>query len=113
MNLRGFLSVGKSMTDGQTIEAAILIVGTFPNLNIADINMVFKRIKLGRLGKIYDRLDGQVLLEMFDLYFTERCNEAADQSVAEAQGMSFPAHDSPSRLQKIVDLAMPKRKYGK
>lgn len=113
VNLREFLSVGKGMTDAQSREAAMLIVATFPNLNIADVNLIFKRIKLGRLGKIYDRLDGQVLLEMFDLYFTERCNEASEQSIREGESMSFPAHDSPARLSKLLEKAMPKGKFGK
>jgi len=113
INLRMFLSVGKAMTDDQTHETAMMIVSMHPNLNIADINLIFKNIKSGRAGKIYDRLDGNVLLEIFDKYFDERCEEAAQQSMREADSMRFPAHDTPERIRKIVDSAMPKDKYGK
>jgi hypothetical protein len=84
VNLREFINVGKKMNDYQTRETASLILDTYPYLSLADINLLFKNAKLGRFGKQYDRLDGQVILSWFDQYFDERCECAAEQSVREA-----------------------------
>jgi hypothetical protein len=84
VNLREFINVGKKMNDYQTRETAALILDTYPYLSLADINLLFKNAKLGRYGKQYDRLDGQIILSWFDRYFDERCECAADQSVIEA-----------------------------
>jgi len=84
INLREFLNIGKKMTDAQTHETAMLIIDTYPSLKISDINLIFKRVKLGKFGKIYDRLDGQLILSWFDVYFAERCDAAANMSEREA-----------------------------
>jgi hypothetical protein len=84
VNLRDFLNVGKKMTDQQTQETAMIILDEFYNITIADINLIFKKAKLGHWGQIYDRLDGQVILSWFDKYFNQRCMAAADMSVMEA-----------------------------
>jgi hypothetical protein len=84
VNLREFLNIGRKMTDEQTQETAMMIVDEYYNLTIADINIIFKRAKLGQWGQIYDRLDGQIILSWFDKYFQERCRVAADESISEA-----------------------------
>jgi hypothetical protein len=95
VNLRDFLNVGKKMTDQQTQETAIMIVDEYYNLTIADINIIFKRAKLGQWGQIYDRMDGQIILSWFYKYFQERCKAAADKSILEAdkyKGNSHPRY---------------------
>lgn len=103
VNLRLFFNVGRAMTDDQTFETAMLIVDTFPQLNIADINLIFKNAKLGRWGKIYDRLDGNIILEWFERYFDDRCEAAAERSVREADQYKGGNYDSPQRVKAIVD----------
>ena len=85
VNLRDFLNVGKKMTDQQTQETAMMILDEFYNITIADINLIFKKAKLGHWGQIYDRLDGQVILSWVDKYFNERCRAAAEISIQEAE----------------------------
>ncbi len=84
VNVREFINVGKKMTDEQTQETAMLIVDEYYNLNLADINFIFKNAKLGRYGKYYDRLDGQIILSWFEEHFSNRCKLAAEESVREA-----------------------------
>ena len=86
------------MTDVQTQETAMLIVDSFHALTIADINLIFKNAKMGKYGKIYDRLDGQLILSWFDKHFNERCAAAAEISIREAEkykndnnGLTFEA----------------------
>lgn len=84
VNIREFINVGKKMTDEQTQETAMLIVDEYYNLNLADINFIFKNAKLGKYGKYYDRLDGQIILSWFEEHFNNRCMVAADESILEA-----------------------------
>ena len=85
VNIREFINVGKKMTDEQTRETAILIVDEYYNMNLADINLIFKNAKLGKYGKYYDRLDGQIILSWFEQHFSERCKLAAEESIREAE----------------------------
>lgn len=87
VNLREFINVGKKMNDIQTHETAMLILQEYPSLNIADINLIFKRAKLGKFGEVYDRLDGQLILGWLEKYFNERCAAAAMLSIQEAESL--------------------------
>ncbi|MDD4971921.1 MAG: hypothetical protein PHT07_21045 [Paludibacter sp.] len=84
VNLREFINVGKKMTDLQCQETAMLIIEEYPSLTIADINLIFKKAKLGKYGSMYDRLDGQMILSWFEKHFDERCAAAANLSMREA-----------------------------
>lgn len=106
VNLRMFFNVGKSMTDEQTYMTAELIVDEFYNLNVADINLVFKNAKLGKYGKIYDRLDGNIILEWFRRYFDDRCEAAAEKSIREAHSYRVNSGENRERLDRIIDNAL-------
>jgi hypothetical protein len=84
VNLRDFLNVGKKMTDQQTQETAMMIMDLYYNITIVDINLIFRKAKLGQWGQIYDRLDGQIILSWFEKYFNERCRAYAERSMLEA-----------------------------
>lgn len=84
VNLREFVNVGKKMTDIQTFEAAMIILQDYKYLTIADINLLFKRAKSGYYGKLYDRLDGQIILDWFRTYDKERMIAAEEESINEA-----------------------------
>jgi hypothetical protein len=103
VNLREFVNVGKKMSDMQTQETAILILETYPSLTIADINLIFKRAKLGKFGSMYDRLDGQLILSWFDIYFSERCTAAANASMREAD--SFKGELRTESFESITNLS--------
>lgn len=103
INLREFINVGKKMNDVQTQETAILIVETYPSLTIADINLIFKRAKLGKFGQFYDRLDGQLILGWIDTYFDERCQSAANISMREAD--KFKGDLRTDSFEQIIELA--------
>lgn len=103
VNLRLFFNVGKSMTDEQTYMTAELIVDTFYNLNVADINLVFKNAKLGKYGKIYDRLDGNIILEWFQRYFDDRCEAAVEKSIREAHSFRCNSGEEKERINRIIE----------
>ena len=103
VNLRMFFNVGRAMTDAQTFETAMLIVDTFPCLNMADINLVFKKAKSGYFGQIYDRIDGNVIMGWFHRYFDERCERAAERSQREADSMRIRCPETKERLERIIN----------
>jgi len=105
VNLRDFINIGKKMSDSQTQETAMMILDEFYNVTIADINLIFKRAKLGQYGQIYDRLDGQVILSWFDKYFQERCKAAADKSILEGDKYKIDPYQRHSVGEKNKDHA--------
>lgn len=104
VNLRGYFNIGRNMTDEQTQETACLIIDQFFNITIADINLIFKKAKLGNYGKIYDRLDGQIILSWFDNYFQNRCNMFAERSIQEADKYKSDKFDRTSEPTKVGNI---------
>lgn len=104
VNIREFINVGKKMTDEQTQETAMLIVDEYYNLNLADINLIFKNAKLGRYGKYYDRLDGQIILSWFEEHFNNRCKIAADESVRAAEQFKNDPFQRTSGAEKMNNI---------
>lgn len=69
-----FLNVGKTMNPVQIAETTKMVELYFPHLNPADLKLCFNEMKLGRYGKFYDRIDGQVFLQAIEEYNQERMN---------------------------------------
>lgn len=110
VNIREFVNVGKKMTDIQTQETASIIVREYYNLNISDINLIFRNAKLGLYGKIYDRLDGMIILDWFEQFFNKRCSIAAEQSIQESESYKWNETERISSNQKISDVIKSFRK---
>lgn len=70
-----FFSVGKSMSDGQVAETIKLILKEFFYFKIDDFKLCFDRAKTGKYGKVYDRIDGNIIFEWLELYDFERLEE--------------------------------------
>ncbi len=104
VNLREFVNVGNKMTDDQTSETAMLIVDEYYNLNLADINFIFKNAKIGKYGQIYGRLDGQIILTWFDEHFNKRCGVAADNSIQESEKYKSDPFERTSKSTKLSDM---------
>ena len=85
INLLCFVNIGKSMSDTQVFETSSFIIYEYSSMNISDVNLVFKMGKMGKFGKIYDRIDGQIIISWFEEYFKSRCSDAANRSINEAQ----------------------------
>ena len=47
--MRVFLNIGKTMSDTQTEQTAMLLFDEFPSLTVADIKLFFNKIKKGTL----------------------------------------------------------------
>ena len=67
-----FFSVGKSMGQSQLVSTIQLVVEDFYYLNIEDFKLCFNNAKRGVYGKIYDRIDGNVIYGWIAQYAQER-----------------------------------------
>jgi hypothetical protein len=71
-----FFNVGGNMTDIQIQQTAIMIIDSYHWFNIYDFTLCFKNAKVGKYGKLYDRLDGAVILQWLEAYNQERLGAA-------------------------------------
>jgi len=71
-----FFNVGGSINDTQVKQTAVLIIDTYHFLNITDFILCFKMAKTGKFGKLYDRLDGTIILSWLNEYNELRLQEA-------------------------------------
>lgn len=85
IDLDDVLGLKTPMTEKQVDVAASEIYEHYPYLTFADVNLVFRRIRCGEYGKLYDRLTLPQLMQIFSSYNDERCDEAARISRAEAE----------------------------
>lgn len=77
-----FINVGKSMSEYQIAETSKMILSEFYFLKLEDFQVFFQRFKTGHYGKLFDRLDGQVIMLHLREYVNER-NEVAETSSLE------------------------------
>lgn len=73
------LNIGKNMSDFQIDETCILIMEDFWHLKVADLQLFVKEAKKGKFGKLYDRIDCQIIIEWLTVYDEERMSIAARQ----------------------------------
>lgn len=85
MSLNESINLKRPLKDYQIDECAFMIVSNYRNINIADINVIFKRAKSGDYGELYESLSMDKILRWFRDYFDERCEIAASRSRMEHQ----------------------------
>jgi len=75
-NLTAFLGKKYALTEVQTVETANLIYQRYPELNVADLRLVFESIKTGDCGvTLYGEINGLTILKIFETYFTNRLQQ--------------------------------------
>jgi hypothetical protein len=81
-----FVNVGENsnFSTNQIAQTTELILEDFKHLKIEDFKLFFNKVKKGHYGKLFNRLDGQVILEQLHVYSNERA--------AEAEQINFKAH---------------------
>jgi len=79
-----FVNAGKSFSKEQLDQTVDLIIMAYSNMNMTDFKLFFNKCRLGHYGKIYDVLDGQILLSWLLEYKSERINSAEHLSIVEA-----------------------------
>lgn len=75
-DLLDFFSTGKTMGERQMVTTIRMIVDDFYYFNIEDFKLCFDNAKRGKYGKIYDRVDGNIIFEWLKKYSEERVQTA-------------------------------------
>lgn len=71
-NLNDFVNVQNKLKPEQITEIAWLLVGQYSFLNMADLTLIFRRVKMGHYGPLYGNLSGENICRWFGEYVTER-----------------------------------------
>lgn len=85
IDLCDFFNITKNMNVEQIGQTINMLIDDYPlnTLTIADIKLCFNRIKAGKYGKIYDRMDGGVIMDALNEYWNERMQLADDMQYNE------------------------------
>lgn len=82
-NVNDFFNVSRPMNAVQIMETAKLISKVYYFLKFEEIKFVFENAKTGTWGKIYERLDGSVILEWFEKYDLQRTHAVEMERVSQ------------------------------
>lgn len=72
LEVASYFNIGKNINEDQAAETASLLIEKYPVETLEDFAICFKKAKTGEYGKVYDRLDGQIIFEWFASYLDEK-----------------------------------------
>ena len=98
-----FFNVGKMINDTQAAQTADLIIDEYYFLKPDDFKLCFTRAKKGYYGKVFDRIDGQVIFEWLNQYTNDRMTTACDTSIQEAERFKAPQGERTSSLLEAAE----------
>ncbi|GEM_PF-3332512 len=70
-----FYNVSGNITDDQLVMISQTILDTYPGDNIEDVILALKTARTGRYGKLYGRLDGEVILNWISQFLETKSEE--------------------------------------
>lgn len=88
-----FFNVGKNMNDTQVAKTVDLIIEEFWYLKLEEIKYCFHRAM--RTERLFDRLDGNIILSWLEAYDAERTEQAIDISHNEEVEAKQRVSDNP------------------
>ena len=90
-DLANFFNIGKNMNAYQIEQTIQIIWEEYYDFAFADFRRCFNKAKKGFYGKIYDRLDGNIILEWLREYSQER--ESAFENYNQNRHASSPTRE--------------------
>lgn len=78
-----FFNPSETMNDRQVATTADLILEEYPYMQTDDLKLCFRNAMKGKYGKLYNRIDGQIIMGWLREYNRERCTVASEQSYNE------------------------------
>lgn len=78
-----FFNAGNDMNDTQVALTVDFILEEYPYMQADDITLCFRNAMKGKYGKLYNRIDGQIIMGWLREYNRERCTVASEQSYNE------------------------------
>lgn len=67
-----YFNVSAKFTEVQAVQTASLFLEQYPAETIEDLILCLKYAKIGKYGKVYNRIDGSMLFEWFGKYLEEK-----------------------------------------
>lgn len=67
-----FNGSGTAMTQNQALQTAALLIESYPAETIEDVILCLRYAKTGKYGKVFNRIDGQIIFEWFRQYLDEK-----------------------------------------
>lgn len=89
-----FFNVGKNMNPEQVKQTSFMIMEEYNSLKPDDLKMCFTNAKKGLYGKVYDRIDGAVVLGWLETHFNERCEYFVNKSLRQHDKFSMENRNS-------------------
>lgn len=80
-----FFNATETMSDIQVAMTVDLIIEEYPYMKTDDFKLCFKNAMKMKYGKIYNRIDGQIIMSWLRDYNKERCAVADDKSWNESK----------------------------
>jgi len=96
-----FVNVGKNMDIHQIKETANLLHEKCMALKIEDLILFSKKFRTGEFGKLYDRLDGTLIIEAMDIYFEKRMTHAESIHIQEHHRRKKEAKDEECEAARV------------
>ena len=78
-----FFNLKEIMSDWQVAMTVDFIIEEYPYLQTDDLVLCFRNAMKGRYGKLYNRIDGQIIMDWLRQYNCERIQAADQQSYNE------------------------------
>ena len=90
-----YFNVGKRMNDIQVAQTADLIIDNYFWFNIEDFKLCFNMAKAGKFGKVYDRIDGQVIMDWLATYEEMRIQQKVINGEKEHSSIKAAERNAP------------------
>jgi hypothetical protein len=81
IELTELVNLKRPLTEKQIETIAMEVVARHFAMTIADVHVIFKKAINGEFGDFYESLDVPKVMKWFDLYFDERCEIGAQDSI--------------------------------
>jgi response regulator RpfG family c-di-GMP phosphodiesterase len=87
MDITDYFTTSESMPVARVQELGLLIAHEYKDLTLEDITLCFRQAKTGQMGKVYNRVDGGVIIDWLNQYRSQKREKLA--AFNQAKHISF------------------------
>ena len=90
------------MNEEQLYDVAGLIASEYFYLSLVDLALCFKKVKTGKFGKVYDRVDGGMIMDWIRTYELQKTEMLTNHRQSESN--NHKGDNSSRSAGKFIDL---------
>lgn len=105
-----FFNASNDMNDTQVAMTVDFILEEYPYMQTDDITLCFRNAMKGKYGKLYNRIDGQIIMGWIKAYNSERC--AAAQATSENESKTRKQDEKSVSYTQYFDMIREKAANG-